>query len=952
MSHRFLILSFWILLPSGVSAQEHFPDRVILKLDRPAMMARHLTDSPLDRQLRVIGASGMTPVLGAGESVRLKGLALPDDLERTFEVRYVADLDPEFVAAKLRILPGVAYAEPVHIHRTQYVPNDSLHNSAGQDFHAQHRIEQAWDLSKSSSGIVIAIVDSGTDYTHPDLAGNLWRNPSPGLAATLSPLLSHIVNDTIGWNFWNSGPITSPIQNADPRPNGSSHGTHVAGLAAAVTDNRIGISGTGFRSRYIVVRAGGTVADPNSIGFGYLGILYAALNGADVINASFGGTSYSHFGADVVALANALGSVVVAAAGNTGTETSFYPASFPEALSVGSVTSAGIRSSFSSHGYDVDVMARGNSLLSTVFNGNYALNTGTSMASPVVAGIVALVRHRFPDWSPDRVRHQIRSAANPAIYDQNTAFRDRLGNGLLDARKAVETPLPGIRVEEVAFLGPTGAKLGIGESGTMRVRIRNVGTGTQSLTVLPSALSAGISVGGGSAVGVGVLPEADTITLTLSMRIEDTFNTANDPLVKLTFSDPTRQFADFRVIRFDGFLIDTLRVNRLHVSFAANGTIGYSDAFSSLGGIGVIPQPLRESVLFEGGLMVSAETDRGEFVINQVRGTHAIESHFRPTSPFILRTPGTLSDADGRSAFQSTGFPAAPRIQVTFDTYAFAAPDIDRVVFLRYTVRNVSDEVMRNVRVGLYVDWDIGKYDDNNVAYSASDSILYAYSPQETATHPYMTLAHLGPISSVMAIDNAYEGPTDSLNFGTYFTSGSNVFNGFTRQEKAWSLRAGTRKTSVSGTDIAAVTATGPFTIHPNQHIVVGYVLAFGETLALLRAQVAASRALRLFHVTTVGGFESGPPWVEHPTRAALLPNYPNPFNPSTVIRFTVPEPMRAKIELFDAIGRRVRVVAEGSYEPGEHRLLLDASGLASGAYRLRLTTDAGTDTRTVTLIR
>jgi serine protease len=952
MSRMLRLLAIFLTLTHPVRAQDVVPGRLMVKFQTGVESRLFKSGSELDANFRLFGVTHRVAVLAPGETRRLKSGPLPDDLERTFEIRYLADLDPEFVASKIRRIPGVAYAEPMPVLRTQYVPNDSLHGATGQDFHAQHRIEAGWGLTQGSSDIVIAIVDSGVDYTHPDLAGKLWRNPSPGLAASLSPLFSQIANDSIGWNFWDSGPITAPVQTADPRPNGSSHGTHVAGLAAADTDNRIGISGTGFRSLYMAVRAGGTVADPTSIGFGYQGILYAALNGAHVINCSFGGTTYSQFGADIVAFATAMGSLVVGAAGNTGTETSFYPASFPETISVGSLTSTGTRSLFSSHGYDLDVMARGSNLLSTVRNGAYALNTGTSMAAPVVSGIAALVRHRYPDWGPDRVRHQIRSSADASIYSLNAAFLDKLGTGAVDAFTALDQPRPGIGVVSVAFTGPDGTKLGIGDSGTLTIRIRNRAARAIDLTVTPSTPQTGVVVGNGSAIPVGSVSESESRTLTTSIRIEPGFDLTRDPFVKLSFRDPATGYDDFHVIRYEGILIDTVDVNRWTTTFAANGTIGYSDAFSGSGGLGARPQGLAESVLYEAGLMVSVETDAGPYLINQVRGTNRIVTHFQPSDPFIVRRPGTVSDADGSAAFTSTGYPNAPRLSVAFDTYAFGSPEVDRVIFLRYALTNASTAVMRNIRVGLYADWDIGNYDDNSVAYSAPDSILYAYSPSETDTYPYVAIAHLGRISSALAIDNAYEGPPDSLRFGTYFSPSSAVFDGFTDPEKSAALRAGTRFTEVSGSDVAMVTAVGPFTMEPGQTLVTGFIMAYGETLDLLRSQVAAARAMRLFQVTTSVPDGDGPSWTDRPTQVRLLPPVPNPFNPTTTVRILVPEVMSARVEVFDALGRRVAVLADATFDAGEHRIGFDARGLASGVYRLRVTTPSGTDSRSITLLR
>jgi hypothetical protein len=947
-------------------AQEAVPGRLYLKFESvdAARKAAPGSSDPSDRvlsMLRLYGMMEMTPVLQAGETRRLKGLHVPDDLERTYEIRYSSGLDPAFVASKLAQLPGVAYAEPHYVMHTQLVPNDPRIGDAGHDYFANHGVFSAWDVTQSSSDIIIAIVDSGTDYTHPDLAGKYWRNPNPGLVATLSPVLSHIANDTIGWNFWNSGPIDNPEQTADPRPNGSDHGTHVAGLAAANTNNGIGIAGTGFNSTYMIVRVGGTEAEPTSIGYGYQGILYAALYGADVINCSFGGITFSAFGQDVVTFANSLGSVIVGAAGNTNSETGFYPASYPEVLSVGAIQSNDIRSTFSTFGYDLDVVARGTSVLSTILGNGYALNSGTSMASPIVAGIAALVRHEFPSWSPDRVRHQIRSSSNNAFYGGNSlnlAFK--LGKGKVDASRAVTVPLPGVQIRNVRFLADDDSKLSFGEDGNIRLTLINHGAPTSgSFTLESVALNNNMTVGSGSAIAVGVIQTGDSVQVDIPIFIQENFDFTETPTVRLMMNDSGTTYTDFEIIAFDDFLYDVIDVNRAVTSFATNGTIGYENATAGTGGIGFQPivettnglQQL-ESLLYEAGLMISLTSERGVFMVNQVRSTNGSDTHFRPKAAFTVNEPGSISDADGVAIFTSEGFPAAPPLEVIQEVYAFSEAAVNRSVFVKYTIRNTSTELIRNVRAGLFADWDIGDYEDNTVSYSAEDSILYAYSPDELDTYPYVTIAHLGPISSALAIDNSYDGVADSVNFGTYFSASSSSQNGYTRQEKLWSLTAETVKTSVSNKDVAMATASGSFMLAPQQEMVVGFVMAFGETLPILRAQIAASRAKRVFEVSTVGFGVSGPPWVDNPTEVALLPNYPNPFNPGTTIRFTNISFSNVKVDVFDMLGRHVAELANRPFGAGEHRIEFDATGLATGAYIVRLTTDGDVVTRIITLLK
>lgn len=961
---RILLLLSVCLGTLPLMAQEAIPGRLYLKFEtiEAARKAVPGSSDPGDRvlsALRLYGMVDMNPVLRSGEARRLKGLNMPDDLERTYEVRFLSDLEPAFVASKLAQLPGVVYAEPHYVMHTQLVPNDPLIGQNGLDYFVNHGVFSAWDVTQSSPDIVIAIVDSGTDYTHPDLAGKYWRNPNPGQIATMSPIFSSIANDTIGWNFWNSGPINNPEQTADPMPNGSSHGTHVAGSAAANTNNNLGMAGTGFNSSYMIVRVGGTVDSPNSIGYGYQGILYAALYGADVINCSFGGTNVSNFGADVVRFATSLGSLVVAAAGNTNTETSFYPASYPEVLSVGAIQSNDIRSSFSTFGYDLDVMARGTNVLSTIPGDGYALNSGTSMASPIVAGIAALVRHRFPSWSPDRVRHQIRSASNSSVYNGNaTNLALKLGRGKVDASRATSTPLPGIQIKDALFLADDGSKLSFGEDGILRLTLINHGEPTSgSFSIQPVALNSNITIG--STTSYGVIQTGDSLQVNIPIFIQENFNFTETPTIRLMMTDTGTSYSDFDVVSFDDFLYEEIMVNRALVSFASNGTIGYENASVGSGGIGFRPIVERnlgldqlESILYEAGLMISLTSERGTFVVNQIRNTNNPDNHYRPKAAFTVNRPGLLSDADGIAMFTSSGFPASPLLEVTQEVYAFSEAAVNRSVYVKYTIRNNSTELMRSVRAGLFADWDIGNYEANTVAYSPTDSILYAYSPNQLDTYPYVAIAHLGPISSALAIDNAYDGVPDSLNFGTYFSSSTPGLDGFTRQEKLWSLNAGTAKTDVSNTDVAMTTASGPFTLSPQQELVVGFVLAFGESLPILRAQIAAARDKRVFEVSSVGFGATGPPWIEKPTQVSLLPNYPNPFNPGTTIRFTNIRFAEVKVEVFDLLGRRVAELANRPFGAGEHRIEFDASALATGAYIVRLTTDGAVVSRMITLLK
>jgi type VII secretion-associated serine protease mycosin len=239
-------------------------------------------------------------------------------------------------------------------------------------------VETAWNTA-TGEGVVVAVVDTGVS-AHPDLAGRLLT----------------------GYDF---------VGRDTDATDGHGHGTHVAGIVAAVADNEIGVAGAAPGAMILPVR----VLDDGGSGSWFTvanGITWAADNGADVINLSLGGTSRSATITQAVEYARSRGVVVVVSAGNDGDSgTISWPGAEPGVIAVAAAASTGTIASFSSRGDYVDVAAPGQSILSTLYTGDYGFKSGTSMAAPYVAGLAALVIQAHPDWSEARVRQHIEDTA-------------------------------------------------------------------------------------------------------------------------------------------------------------------------------------------------------------------------------------------------------------------------------------------------------------------------------------------------------------------------------------------------------------------------------------------------------------------------------------------------------------------------------------------------------------
>lgn len=254
------------------------------------------------------------------------------DLTQFYRFHYSDGSDPRGVAKVLQSTDVIEYAEPHYIRYVDFTPNDTYY---GQQWHLRKiQADKAWDVTRGDSAIIIGIVDTGVQWNHPDLQQNIWHNPHP----TMSP------PDTIGWDF--GGSDGTPDNNPDE--DRADHGTCTAGLASAVTNNRIGVAGVGFKCKVMAVKTSQDNSRDASgnpfILYGYEGMVYAADNGASVINASWGGPDYSQFGQDVINYVTSKGALVVASAGNGGSSEPDYPAGYAHVLAVAAADSTDQRS--------------------------------------------------------------------------------------------------------------------------------------------------------------------------------------------------------------------------------------------------------------------------------------------------------------------------------------------------------------------------------------------------------------------------------------------------------------------------------------------------------------------------------------------------------------------------------------------------------------------------------
>jgi thermitase len=344
----------------------------------------------------------------------------------------------EAVAAALNRHPAVQYAELDFVARATWVPDDPELDQ--QWALSVLEAPSAWDVTVGGGEQVIAIVDSGIDSDHPDLASKVWVNADEVPANGLDDDASGCVDDVLGCHFYMRWDSTQgrwvPTRDANVRDD-YGHGSHAAGVAGAATNNGVGISGLSWGARLMAVR----VLDEYGMGFYSdvaAGIAYAAAQGATVINLSLGGEASSAALQDAVDSAHDLGAILVAAAGNDGGPV-LYPAACDNVLAVAATDPSDLRWNRSNRGPQVDMAAPGVSVYSAnIGPREYLFRDGTSVSTPHVSGLAALVLALQPWLEPAEVGVLLQQSADDVNALTDPGWDEDLGWGRINAQRAVE----------------------------------------------------------------------------------------------------------------------------------------------------------------------------------------------------------------------------------------------------------------------------------------------------------------------------------------------------------------------------------------------------------------------------------------------------------------------------------------------------------------------------------
>lgn len=867
------------------------------------------------------------------------------DLSLIYEITYKnKDVSLEKAINMLLSTGLFEFADPRYIRQTSvFWPNDpNANTTSGAQYAYLNRIKayNVWDISgggtQGDTNVVIGIVDSGSDLAHPDLKTNIKYNYAEPINGIDDDGDGYIDN-RYGWDCAGAD-YNTIVGDNNPQIMGTNneHGSHVSGDAAAATNNSIGVAGVGFNCRFLPVKCAADNDTRGSGGEGYiitgdLGLQYAADHGCKVINCSWGGAGYSSYEQTIINYASInKNAVVVAAAGNNAADQVSYPAGYNYVLSIAATNANNdIIASFSNYNYSVDLSAPGNGIYNTVYSQSYISMSGTSMATPVTSGGVALVLSKFPSYTGLQAGQRIIVTTDNNYGSNTSTYTNKIGSGRLNLFSAV-TSTVAAQSESVVFTNDSitdhndmvftqGDTLFIGGS-----FINYLNATTSAATATITAISGGAYLTAlNSSYPLGVMA---TNTSKSNVTTPFKFKVGNAPLnttvifqVKVTDGAYNQSYF-FSVLLSPDYV--NITINKVFTTITSKGKIGWSQD-GEVGGLGFAYNG--DNLLYEGGLMIGTS---GTSIADCIRGTSSTGASDTNFSTFITAhkvTPSVMSDFDVNGEFKNNYPTSAMNLLVRHNAYAWSSAGSSKFVIVEYIIHNTGASALSNLYAGVFTDWDVdaSTASQNKSAYDATRKLGYTWATPSTS-HLFAGARLLtGTPPNFYAIDNVGTGVG-----GVDISSSA----GFTTADKYITLstpRLTAGDSTAAGNDVCNVMSSGPFTITAGDSVKVAFALLAGDSLPDLQTSSDTAQ-IRYNNLPTTG--------IKSVTAVQNFMVYPNPANTILSFVFTSTETETCTIALVNMLGQTIKTTSTTIPANAMHKVGFDVSDLAPGAYIYKVT--------------
>ena len=658
---------------------------------------------------------------------------------------YIDAAAPINEVIKILVASGlVEYAEPQYIDQVSYIPNDSL-SQPGTDgalLMTMTHAYQAWGVEQGDTNVVIGVLDTGTELTHPDLKNNVKYNYADPIDLIDNDGDGYIDNYH-GWDVGSGGQGDN-----DPTWQGSPHGVEVQGVCSATPDNNKGLAGTGFKCKVLPIKianSGGNLVA------GYQGIQYAASHGVKVMNLSWGGYgAYSQASQDIINDAVFNHDVlIVASGGNTTGELDFYPASYDNVISVTGLDTlhspakdslVAVRkvypppfgppmgTSGMSYGFNVD-MASLEGGMTTGTGGSYKGFGGSSFAAPTVAGAAALVRSKYPLLNALQAGELLRVSGN--ILDTFDVTRPdsryKIGRQLNMYKALTNTNTPSVRITKyTASSKYSNSSFFSGDTLTITNTFYNYLSPTNNLTVKMICSNGNATVIDNSSVVGAINTLASKVNLGDPFKIIVNSNIGIGAVLDLVLimTDPSKNYYDYQGFKItvnpDFLSLDT---NQVKTTITSTGRIGFRD-INNTQGLGITYSG--NEMIYESGLMIGLSSTK---VSDCVRNTSTQDDEFQSVRA-VHYVSTSVKDKEAYCSFNDSLAASVIGLKIEQRSYEWKNSPNDKFAIIEYKITNQSNVTYDSIFAGLFTDWDISNYLYNRADWDNQHKVAYTYSTQ------------------------------------------------------------------------------------------------------------------------------------------------------------------------------------------------------------------------------
>lgn len=634
-------------------------------------------------------------------------LIAEDPILRSYIIEYKQNSNPiKFAKYLLNKYPEIEIAEPYIVDQIQSV-NDPL--TFKQNLLSTIKANEAWNIFPGSSNIVIAISDNGVEQNHEDIIGNIAVNTAEIPNNNIDDDGNGFVDDYIGYNMSYKDDGTLP---GNTSHNMLDHGSEVTGIAAATTNNSLGIAGIGNQCKLFPIKT--AINNSSDIVYGYQSLIYAALRGFQVVNCSWGThKSFSQIDQSIIDFAVAKGLMVVSAAGNNGFNVKlktdiYYPANYRGVLGVGEVNQYDNITAASRLGVACKIFAPGDGNYTTQGSGIYGnVGEGTSYASPVMAGAMGLAKGKFPELNSYQLIQYVRQCTDD-ISEKNLLYKN-LCVGRINLYKMLNgnpNSIPGFEFLNYSLKSNTGTiqqKLFVGDTANMTVNLHNWLAASNNLTFTLSTVedySNSVKIINNKISGINAQADKDLSLNGFQFKI----TTRNPEKIFFRLDITTDNYSDFILFEFTPSTeIITFANDVISFSVDDNGKIGFGGTDTNKEGVGITYKKAGNQI-YKAGIMA---TENDEKLVSSFNGWGNNDSDFRYSAEnsannlnkIIINDSNTISsEFIGLNISQEFSFP-------------------DKKVGIakvKVTVKNTSGTTLNNIAVGYLFDWDLGFDSDSN----------------------------------------------------------------------------------------------------------------------------------------------------------------------------------------------------------------------------------------------